>query len=60
MFADVSKEALPKRRIWVNIESLVFAVYVTMYVTAFKICLGTYSAIAEAFYTGNVKSMYFL
>ena len=24
VFADVSKEALPKRRIWVNIESLVF------------------------------------
>ena len=24
VFADISKEALPKRRIWVNIESLVF------------------------------------
>ena len=24
MFADISKEAWPKRRIWVNIESLVF------------------------------------
>ena len=25
IFAEISKEALPKRRIWVNIESLVFA-----------------------------------
>ena len=24
VFVDISKEALPKRRIWVNIKSLVF------------------------------------
>ena len=24
VFADISKETLPKRRIWVNIESLVY------------------------------------
>ena len=36
MFADESKEALPKRRIWVNIESLVFVKELSISLTVLK------------------------
>ena len=36
MFADVSKEALPKRRIWVNIEFLVFVKELSISLTVLK------------------------
>ena len=36
VFADVSKEALPKRRIWVRIESLVFVRELSISLTVLK------------------------